>query len=74
MADGRVFARPGAGRRLLVLFWFLSLTALCVAQQAPMEVVGFIGNAVGAQAVATVGNKRAIERVPLYKHIESLLK
>jgi len=65
---GQVVDRMGAGDA------FLSLTALCVAQGAPMEVVGFIGNAVGAQAVATVGHRSSIERVPLFKHIESLLK
>lgn len=65
---GHVVDRMGAGDA------FLSLTALCVAQKAPMEVVGFIGNAVGAQAVATVGHQRLIERVPLFKDIESLLK
>jgi len=64
----QVVDRMGAGDA------FLSLTALCVAQKAPMEVVGFIGNAVGAQAVATVGHRQAIERVPLYRHIEFLLK
>jgi sugar/nucleoside kinase (ribokinase family) len=53
---------------------FLSVTALCVAQDAPAEVVGFVGNAVGAQAVATVGNRSAVERVPLLKQIDSLLK
>jgi rfaE bifunctional protein kinase chain/domain/rfaE bifunctional protein nucleotidyltransferase chain/domain len=67
LAD-QVVDRMGAGDA------FLSLTALCVAQKAPMEVVGFIGNAVGAQAVATVGHRQATERVPLYRHIESLLK
>jgi len=46
---------------------------LCVAQKAPMEVVGFIGNAVGAQAVATVGHRRPIERVSLFRLIECLL-
>ena len=65
---GQVVDRMGAGDA------FLSLTALCVAQKAPMEVVGFIGNAVGAQAVATVGHRRPIERVPLFKQIESLLE
>ena len=53
---------------------FLSLTSLCVAQNAPMEIVGFIGNVVGAEAVATVGNRTPIERASLFKHIESLLK
>jgi rfaE bifunctional protein nucleotidyltransferase chain/domain len=65
---GQVVDRMGAGDA------FLSLTALCVAQRAPMEVIGFIGNAVGAQAVATVGHRKSIERVSLFKQIESLLK
>ena len=53
---------------------FLSVTSLCAVQEAPMEVLGFIGNVVGAQAVATVGNKSSIERIPLSRHIEHLLK
>ena len=52
----------------------LAITAMCVATKAPMEVVGFIGNAVGAQAVAMIGNQGPVSRVPLVKHIESLLK
>jgi rfaE bifunctional protein kinase chain/domain/rfaE bifunctional protein nucleotidyltransferase chain/domain len=63
-----VVDRIGAGDALL------SLTALCVAQQAPMEVAGFIGNVVGAEAVQIIGNKTPIERVSLFKHIVSLLK
>lgn len=65
---GQILDRMGAGDA------FLSLTALCVAQGVPTEVVGFIGNVVGAQAVATVGHRKSIERAALYKHIESLLK
>jgi len=64
----QVVDRMGAGDA------FLSLTALCMIQQAPMEVVGFIGNVVGAEAVATVGHRKSIDRVSLFKHIESLLK
>ena len=63
-----VVDRVGAGDALL------SLTALCAAQQAPMEIVGFIGNVVGAEAVLTISNKTPIERVSLFKHIVSLLK
>jgi hypothetical protein len=51
-----------------------ALTALCVAQEAPAELVGFLGNVVGAEAVAILGNERAVERVPLYRHVECLLK
>lgn len=65
---GQVVDRMGAGDA------FLSLTAFCVAQNAPMEVVGFIGNTAGAHAVATVGHRSSIERLPLFNYIESLLK
>jgi len=63
-----VIDRIGAGDALF------SVTALCVAQQGPMEVVGFVGNTVGAQAVAMVSHRKPIERVSLFKYIESLLK
>ncbi|MBI4283912.1 MAG: adenylyltransferase/cytidyltransferase family protein [Chloroflexi bacterium] len=52
----------------------LSLTSLYAAQQIPMAITGFIGNVVGAEAVATVGNRTSIERASLSKHIVSLLK
>jgi len=65
---GEVVDRMGAGDA------FLSVTSLCVVQDAPMDVVGFIGNAVGAQAVATVGHRTSTEATPLFKHIKSLLK
>ncbi len=53
---------------------FLSITSLVVAQNAPMEIVGFIGNVVGAEAAAVVGNRTSIERAALFKHIVSLMK
>ena len=34
----------------------------------------FIGNVVGAEAVTIMGNQRAIERIPMYRHVECLLK
>lgn len=64
----QVVDRVGAGDA------FLAITAPCVAQGAPMEVVGFIGNAVGAQAVGAIGNERSVERVALFRQIECLLK
>lgn len=63
----QVVDRLGAGDAVL------ALTALCVARQAPMEIVGFIGNAVGAQAVQTVGNRTPIEREPLFKFLNNLI-
>src|SRR5205085_1986818 len=65
---GQVIDRMGAGDA------FISVTSLCVAQEVPMELVGFIGNVVGSQAVATVGHRSSIERASLFKYIESLLK
>lgn len=65
---GKVVDRIGAGDA------FLSITAMCAVQQAPMDVIGFIGNAAGAQAVATVGNKEPVGHVALLKQIETLLK
>jgi rfaE bifunctional protein kinase chain/domain len=53
---------------------FMSIAALCAAQHAPMDVLGFIGNAAGAQAVATVGHRQSLQEVPLIRHIECLLK
>jgi rfaE bifunctional protein nucleotidyltransferase chain/domain len=53
---------------------YLAVTAPCVAAGYPMDVVGFIGNAVGALAVRIIGNKTAVEPVPLFKFITALLK
>ncbi len=64
----KVVDRVGAGDA------FLSVSSLCSAQNAPMEVVGFVGNAVGAWAVNTVCNEKAVEPVSLTKQIKTLLK
>ncbi|HIK02750.1 TPA: adenylyltransferase/cytidyltransferase family protein [archaeon] len=64
----KVFDTMGAGDA------FLSITAPLAANNTPMEVIGFVGNAVGAMKVRTVGNKEPIDKVSLYKYIDSLLK
>jgi rfaE bifunctional protein nucleotidyltransferase chain/domain len=66
--SGKIVDRVGAGDA------YLSITAPCVAAGMPMDLVGFIGNAVGALAVRIVGNRSAVEPVPLYKFITALLK
>lgn len=63
-----VVDRIGAGDAVI------SITSLCLAQNAPIEITGFVGNAVGAQAVGIIGNRTPIEPVSLFKYIESLLK
>ena len=52
----------------------LAITSPCVAQGVPMDVVSFIGNAVGAQAVATIGHRDYMEREALGRYIQALLK
>lgn len=53
---------------------FLAVTAPCAAVNAPMELIGLIGNAAAAQKVATVGNSRAVDRTALIRHLECLMK
>ena len=60
--------RVGAGDAVL------AITSLCVAQQAPADIVGFIGNVVGAEAVNIIGNQSFIEKASLMKHIMHVLK
>lgn len=65
--SSRILDRVGAGDAVF------SATSLCVAQGAPVEVVGFIGNIVGAHAVATVGHRSFLDAELLTQHITSLL-
>lgn len=63
-----VVDRVGAGDAVLCV------TSLAVATGAPPEVVSFIANVVGAEAVTIMGNQRSIEKIPLFRHVECLLK
>jgi sugar/nucleoside kinase (ribokinase family) len=53
---------------------FFSITSPCAYKKTPMEVVGFVGNAVGAMKVLIVGNRSSVEPVPLFKYIGTLIK
>jgi sugar/nucleoside kinase (ribokinase family) len=53
---------------------FLAVTSPLVAAGNNMELVGFIGNAVGAMKVGIVGHRQSIEKVPLLKYLTALLK
>lgn len=64
----KVVDRVGAGDAVLCV------TALAVAAGASPEILPFLGNVVGAEAVTILGNQRSIERIPLYRHVECLLK
>lgn len=65
---GTVVDRVGAGDT------FLSITAMASALGASNEILGFIGNIAGAQAVETIGNKKAIDKLSIKKSITSLMK
>jgi rfaE bifunctional protein kinase chain/domain/rfaE bifunctional protein nucleotidyltransferase chain/domain len=64
----KVVDRVGAGDA------FLSISALAAAQGVPFEILGFIGNLAGAEAVEIVGNDKAVDKLKLRKHLVSLLK
>jgi len=63
-----VLDRVGAGDA------FFSFAAPCVCARKPMELVGFIGNAVGAMKVLIVGNRASVDPISLRKYIAALLK
>lgn len=64
----KIVDRVGAGDAVL------AIASLYAYYNAPAEIMGFIGNIVGAHAVGIMGNKQFIEKIPLMKHIAHLLK
>ncbi|MBI2789355.1 MAG: adenylyltransferase/cytidyltransferase family protein [Elusimicrobia bacterium] len=64
----KVVDRIGAGDSVL------AMTSLASAAKLPAEVIGFLGNLAGAQAVTIVGNSASISRVAMLKSVEALLK
>ena len=60
--------RVGAGDAVL------AITSLFVYLNAPSELIVFIANVVGSEAVGIMGNKQSINKVSLCKHIYHLLK
>jgi cytidyltransferase-like protein len=53
---------------------FFSFTAPAFARDLPLDLVSFIGNAVGALAVQIVCNKKPVEKYELLQFVHSLLK
>lgn len=52
---------------------YLSVTAPCAMAGFPMDLIGFIGNTVGALAVNIVCNRESVESTALFKSISDLL-
>jgi cytidyltransferase-like protein len=63
----RIVDRIGAGDAVL------AVTSACAAMDVPIEVIGFIGNSVGALAVEMVGHRNIVFRSALCRNIQSLL-
>lgn len=53
---------------------FFSVASLLAALDAPIELVGFTGNAASAQAVATIGHQRFLDRQILINNVKSLIQ
>jgi sugar/nucleoside kinase (ribokinase family) len=53
---------------------FFSFTAPCFANGMPLDLVSFIGNAVGALAVQIIGNKKPVEKHELLEFVHGILK
>ena len=53
---------------------FLAITSPLAKAGMSAEALGFVGNAVGALAVMIVGNRQAVEPIPLFKSINTMLK
>lgn len=53
---------------------FLAISSLCAFQGANMEALAFLGNVAGAEAVASVGTGKALEKMALSRHVVSLMK
>lgn len=53
---------------------FFAYTAPCLASGLPLDLVSFIGNAVGALAVQIVGNKKSVEKYELLEFIHTIMK
>ena len=64
----KIVDRVGAGDAVF------ALTSLMAAREAPVDLIGFIGNLIGAEAVTIIGNKNVVSYSQLNKSINSLLK
>ncbi len=53
---------------------YLALSSLCAAGKLPLELMTFIGNCAGALLTRELGNRVAVEPVPLFRFITTLLK
>lgn len=65
--SSKVVDRVGAGDA------FFAITSLLAARRNEPDIIGFVGNAVGAMAVEIVCNRTSIQEIPVYKFVNALL-
>jgi len=53
---------------------FFAVSTMCAALDVPNQVLAFLGNVAGAEAVSYVGYSQTLERESFCRHVESLLK
>jgi rfaE bifunctional protein nucleotidyltransferase chain/domain len=53
---------------------YFALTAACACMGYPPELVGFIGNVIGALAVRIIGNKQPVSQSDVFRYIETLMR
>jgi len=53
---------------------FFAVASICAVLGAPAQVLSFLGNVAGAEAVATLGNSRYLDPTEFQRHIVSLLQ
>lgn len=63
----KIVDRIGAGDAVF------SLTSLCAARGVPPDILNFLGNLAGAQAVSIVGNREAVDHRRMAHAIDTLL-
>jgi rfaE bifunctional protein nucleotidyltransferase chain/domain len=63
-----VVDRVGAGDA------FFAIASLASSMGVPNEILGFLGNIIGAEAVEIIGNKKPIDKLNVQKHITAILK
>jgi len=64
----KIVDRVGAGDAVF------ALASLCAARGVPSDLLSFLGNVVGAQAVTIVGNRASVDRQRLTHALDALLK
>lgn len=75
--EGSLFQVPGFSREIVDRVGagdaFFVITSLFSALDAPGELLGFAGNAVGSLAVSVMGNKKSIDKTSTLEYIQQLL-